>query len=518
LNLRTLLDNSGFTDNYLKLDSAQYSRSENLCSLLFVYPEGTEFTELQQNVVREILIPIFQDVCKYECKFHRSVYDKEVLLATVKEFLYQQYRALYNYFTPDTLSFLKKGDMVTLTLRCDDITANIINTQGFADNLLQHLNNKFFYKFNINVEAMDNANFLDLLEVDKSNFATTELALILEQENKINKIELQDVQTFIGKPIETPPVHIAKISMEDGAEVTCVGKVSKINKSTFMKKATKEGEEPKEKTKFSFTLTDSTGSINVVLFPSDKDVMRLDLIEEGFEILLNGNINIYNNNSNLRAKHISICKIINNDWQYIYRGVPKEYQCIQPQPISEVSQMDFFAKESQTKSDYWQQYNTVVMFDLETTGLDPESCKIIEIGAVKIKDGSCVETFQTLINPKEKLSSEIVNLTHITDEMLVDAPSIEQVMPDFYKFVDGCVLSAYNISFDAHFLEVIGKELRYKFDNPKVDALDIARRNIPSLHNYKLGTVVKALGITLNDAHRALADAMAAAKVFIKLI
>lgn len=512
------MDNSGFTENYLKLDNAQYSRSENLCSLLFVYPEENDFTELQQNAVKEMLVPIFQDVCKFECKFHRSVYDKEVLIATVKEFLNQQYRALSNYFTKDTLSFLKKGKDVTLTMRCDDITANIINTQGVGNDLIQYLNSKFFYNFIINVEAVDSSNFMDLLENDTANLATTELALILEQENKINKIQLEDVQTFIGKPIESEPVHISKMSMEDGAEVTCVGKVSKINKTTFMRKPTKDGEEPREKTKFTFTLTDSTDKINVVFFPSEKDVMRLDLIEEGFELLVSGNISNFNNNYNLRARHISICKIINNDWQYIYRGVPQQYSCVQPQPISEVAQMDFFQTNTQTKSDYWQQYNTVVMFDLETTGLDPESCKIIEIGAVKIKDGSCVETFQTLINPKEKLSNEIINLTHITDEMLVDAPSIEEVMPDFYKFVDGCVLSAYNISFDAHFLEVIGKDLRYKFDNPKIDALDIARRNIPSLHNYKLGTVVKALGITLNDAHRALADAMAAAKVFIKLV
>ena len=511
------MDNSGFTENYLKLDNAQYSRSENLCSLLFVYPENQLFSELQQNAVIEAISPLFKDICKFECKFHSSVYDKEVLKSNVREFLTQEYKALSNYFTNETLTFLKKGNAVTLTMSCDDITANIINTQGFATHLLQYLKNKYFFDFELNVQTIDSSQYRDLLEVDKSYFALTELALILEQENKINKIQIEEVQTFIGKPIETEPVHISKLSIEDGVEVTCVGTISKINKSTYIKKSTDEDKEPKEKTKLSFILTDSTASVNVVLFPNEKDIMRLDLLQDGQQVLVSGNISNFNNNYNLRAKAISLCKIVNDDWQYIYRNVPSNYYKIFPEKINEVSQMDFFAKEENSKSDYWKD-NTVVMFDLETTGLDPESCKIIEIGAVKIKNGSCVETFQTLINPKEKLSNEIINLTHITDEMLVDAPSIEEVMPDFYKFVEGCVLSAYNIGFDAHFLEVIGKELRYKFDNPKIDALDIARKNIPSLHNYKLGTVVKALGIELNNAHRALADAIAAAKVFIKLI
>ena len=517
MKLREILDNAGFTKEYLRLDNAQYSRSEDICSLLFVYPDGADFTELQQLAVTQAIAPVFDNLCNYECKFHRSTYDKEVLVAVIKDYLFHEYRALSNYFTPDTLSFLKKGNIITITMRCDEMTANIIQTQGFATSLIDYLNNKFFYEFQINVEVLNSADYHELLESDKSNFALAELALIMEKENKINKIQIDEIQTFIGKPIEAEPVHISRLPMEDTAEATCVGVVSKLNKSTFIKKPTKEDDEPKEKTKFTFTLTDSTGSIKVILFPSEKDIMRLDLIAEGQELLVHGNISNYNNNYNLRARAISLCKILNNEWQYLYRGVPSEYSTITPEPMNEVSQMDFFSNQTQQLSEYWRD-NTVVMFDLETTGLDPESCKIIEIGAVKIKNGSCIETFQTLINPFEKLSNEIINLTHITDEMLVDAPSIEEVMPDFYKFVDGCVLSAYNISFDAHFLEVIGKQLRYQFNHPKIDALDVARRNIPSLHNYKLGTVVKALGIELNNAHRALADAIAAAKVFIKLV
>ncbi|MBR7090944.1 MAG: hypothetical protein IKC79_00655, partial [Clostridia bacterium] len=135
MKLREILDNAGFTKEYLRLDNAQYSRSEDICSLLFVYPDGADFTELQQLAVTQAIAPVFDNLCNYECKFHRSTYDKEVFVAVIKDYLFHEYRALSNYFTPDTLSFLKKGNIITITMRCDEMTANIIQTQGFATSL-----------------------------------------------------------------------------------------------------------------------------------------------------------------------------------------------------------------------------------------------------------------------------------------------------------------------------------------------------------------------------------------------
>ena len=102
--------------------------------------------------------------------------------------------------------------------------------------------------------------------------------------------------------------------------------------------------------------------------------------------------------------------------------------------------------------------------------------------------------------------------------MLVFAPTLEDVIADFYKFTKGSVLSAYNIGFDIKFLKNAGLKYRYNFNNEQIDTLELARSKIASLSNYKLSTVVKALNISLVDAHRALNDAIATAKVFIKLI
>ena len=234
-------------------------------------------------------------------------------------------------------------------------------------------------------------------------------------------------------------------------------------------------------------------------------------------VAVGGTINEFNGNRSLRVSSISKCDILTKELKRVYRKVNDDYYYVKPQPVLETQQMDLFAVGGKT-TDYWNTHDSVVVFDLETTGFDSKSCKIIEIGAVKITKGSIIETFQTLINPGSKIPDEITKLTHIDDSMVENAPTVDQVLPDFYKFVNGCVLSAYNIDFDYSFLSFNGQNLRLLFDNEQIDTLRLVRDKVPSLSNYKLGTVVKALNITLNNAHRALADAYATAKVFVKLI
>ena len=101
--------------------------------------------------------------------------------------------------------------------------------------------------------------------------------------------------------------------------------------------------------------------------------------------------------------------------------------------------------------------------------------------------------------------------------MVANAPTYELVLADFYKFTRGCVLSAYNIDFDAKFLDKYAKTILFKFDNEQIDTLVLARQKLRNMPNYKLKTVVTRLGIELESAHRALDDAVATAKAFQKL-
>ena len=162
--------------------------------------------------------------------------------------------------------------------------------------------------------------------------------------------------------------------------------------------------------------------------------------------------------------------------------------------------------------------NTFVVFDIETTGLDPETCEITEIGAVKVVGGVIKERFASFVKPKGKIPKEVQQLTHITDEMVANAPSVEDVLQDFYDFTRGCVISGYNIiGFDMNFIRKAAQKCGLKFDNDLLDTLIVARTSGLRVSNYKLGTVVSALGITLEGAHRAYNDAHATAQVLLAL-
>ena len=156
---------------------------------------------------------------------------------------------------------------------------------------------------------------------------------------------------------------------------------------------------------------------------------------------------------------------------------------------------------------------------METTGINPETCKIIDIGAFKIVNGKIVERFSTFVNPECEIPEEASKVNRITNDLVKDAPTIEMALPDFYKFCYGSVIAGYNnIGFDDLFIAKEGKKQYYNFDNKRDDVIRIARANVPSLSNYKLSTVCKALDVPLVDAHRATNDALATAKLFIKLV
>ncbi len=156
-----------------------------------------------------------------------------------------------------------------------------------------------------------------------------------------------------------------------------------------------------------------------------------------------------------------------------------------------------------------------VVFDLETTGLNPSKDKITEIGAVKIKEGKVFSKFSAFINPGISIPSFIVKLTGITDEMVMDAPPIEQVLNDFMEFIQGAVLVAHNANFDVGFIKYNAKLMGDKIRNPYIDTLELCRKMFPELGKYKLNMVAKHLGIQFENHHRAVDDSMVTAKIFL---
>ena len=158
-----------------------------------------------------------------------------------------------------------------------------------------------------------------------------------------------------------------------------------------------------------------------------------------------------------------------------------------------------------------------IVFDIETTGLSQKKNKIIEIGAVKVKDGEEIDRFSEFINPEEPIPYSIEQLTSITDEMVMHAPTVDVILPKFLEFCGDDIVVAHNAAFDTGFIKKNAKDLGIKFDNTIMDTMTLSHVLLPELGKFTLDRVCKALNVKNEHHHRAVDDANATAKIFVKL-
>lgn len=159
-----------------------------------------------------------------------------------------------------------------------------------------------------------------------------------------------------------------------------------------------------------------------------------------------------------------------------------------------------------------------VVLDIETTGLHPMFSEIIEIGAVAIEEGQITENFHSLIKPREKLNSFTIEFTKITDQMLEDQPSIEEVLPKFFEFCKDSVVVAHNANFDYRFLRYwIEKVMKANWKIPVLDTLALSKRLV-KLSSYNLEKLANHFKVGTFSHHRALEDARVTAQIFIELL
>ena len=164
--------------------------------------------------------------------------------------------------------------------------------------------------------------------------------------------------------------------------------------------------------------------------------------------------------------------------------------------------------------------DTYCVFDIETTGFDPKKMDMItEIAICKVRNREIIDEYTTFINPERNIPKQVQELTHITEDMVKDAPTIDQVLPEILDFMEGSTLVAHNSDFDIGFINYFVEKqgLQDKFKNPIIDTLMIAKELYPAFPNNKLGTIAEELGISLEGAHRAINDTRATAKVFIQM-
>ncbi len=157
--------------------------------------------------------------------------------------------------------------------------------------------------------------------------------------------------------------------------------------------------------------------------------------------------------------------------------------------------------------------------DIETTGMSPAYNKILEISAIKIRNGKPIDKFSRLINPHENIPYFIRNLTGITNEMVIrDGEELEEVLSSFKDFLQDDIIVGHNVNFDVNFLyDNFANTLNFPLTNDFVDTLKIARKHLKSIEHHKLDDLTDYYGVRARDKHRALNDCDLTNRVYIKM-
>ena len=309
-------------------------------------------------------------------------------------------------------------------------------------------------------------------------------------------------------------VYIADLNFTSESVVIC-GEIINIREKTITSQS------GRERLMYSFTVNDTTASIRVGYFARQKSIEKIKKLKVGDSIVLSCKTDLFNGEIRPTANFIDFGKVPSGfvPEKRISKPVPRYYETVFPEPYIDFTQSNLFVENSLpdclTK-------NTFVVFDLETTGLNSSPStgnmdRIIEIGAYKIEGGEIKECFNTFVNPQRKLSNEIINLTGIDQQTVDGAPTYEKVMPDFFKFINGCYLVGHNAAnFDYKFIDYYCSQCGYMPERKIFDTLFFSQ-SVLHLSNYKLNTVADHFGITFNH-HRAADDALVTAKIFIELI
>ncbi len=304
-------------------------------------------------------------------------------------------------------------------------------------------------------------------------------------------------------------LYIADLTGEMPAVTVC-GYVSYAEE-----KLTKNG-----KPYFSFTLSDGTGQLRASYFSKKATLERVRAVRQGDAVCLTGANEFFGGGFRFTANKIDYGAPPEGfvPEERASRPVPQDYLRVKPEPAADLVQADLFGGTPLPPAF---RKETFVVFDLETTGLNNNPVggsmdRIIEVGAVKIADGQIREKFSSFVACPVRLSAEIVRLTGIEDGMLAGAPEIADVIADFYKFCDGCVLVGHNVGFDYRFIRFYGEQEGFLFSQRQYDTVAFAQELL-HLPNYKLNTVADYFGFDFHH-HRAFDDAFVTAKIFTELV
>ena len=494
--------------NGLKFKDAEYREKTNTCVVNFLFnPDVFKLSDNNKHIIQDKLFEIIGSYVKIEPNYISCPLDKRVIANHTYTTVMNNFPAINKDFTYDDISVEIENMQVTTKIKLSPSIYDYATNLNREALLEEKLKESFFADFRVEFIKKDGLIKAENILEKNAEFLNS----IKQTEDKI-VYELSDIAPIIGEGDYSVAVDFSKIKSAISNVVIC-GEVTNSQRRTYTRKFTKNGiTKEVEHSFYNFTLKNEGKFLYCSIFPKQTDEAKGDLIEVGMSVCCFGSFREFNNKLNFTANTIARCKIKKEEIKSKLKEVNQDYHTVFPQTYVDYEQSGLFDEEAKTFD------GSFVVFDLETTGLEATKDTIIEIGACKIENGRISETFSTFVNPNRPIPKEVTQITSITNEMVADAPEINYVLPDFYKFCYGSTLVGHNVAFDIGFIYNISKKLSYNFNNPLMDTMQMAREKLPGLKNYKLGTIVEKLNIVLDHAHRAINDAVATAKVFIKLM
>lgn len=490
----------------LKFKDAIYKEKANICELNFLYnPELFKPTEENKTAIYN-KINVLGDIVNYSVNFIKCPLDKRAIANHTYACVVNYFPSLSKNFSYEDVAVEIYEMNVKINLKLAPSCYDHAIELDRADLVAQKLKESFLADFEVAFVKKSEEHEKDYIKQNMEFMSSIKVA----EEKTV--YQLTDVTNIIGNNEYSLATDFTKITSPLDNVIIC-GEVISNQKKTYKRTYTKNGESKEvEKSFYSFAIKNDNKILYCSIFPKQSDEVKGDLIETGMQICCNGSFREYKGKLNYTASSIARCKFSKEEIKSAYKTVNEEYYTVLPQKYIDLEQSGLFDESEKTFD------GSFVVFDLETTGLDSNKEEIIEIGACKVVNGRIDEIFSTFVKPSKHIPKEITNITGIDDSMVENAPSINYVMPDFYKFCHGSTLVAHNIAFDISFIYNASKKLSYNFENKLMDTLEMSKKKLPGLKNYKLGTVVEKLNILLENAHRAINDATATAKVFIKLM
>lgn len=498
--------NKKFDNKYKNLKLLNVMYDSFGCTITFLFPYTIDEIDSQSRNEIENYLQEFLSLNKsIKVKFKKSFLDEKLIINEVIEFFKINKKGLLPYISFDNITSTYKDLDVDVKIYLNQDILSLLDDIELKSEIKEFLN-KFFIA-NFNIEIIENEDRLpENIEADD----------IIPISSKARRYNVNVIKHIVGGDIIPKPEYIEDIK-KPKTSVILSGFLTNKNKKTFIIKKGKHAGE--EKSFYTFNLKNNNATIDCIYFCGKTHEKDMDILDDLSLLLcvgdvkfgLNGKLTYYIKKISL-ASPCEITEEIKNKDDIIY----KHKKVVFPDLLPRSAQTNLF-DEKQNYNEFIMN-NNIVVFDIETTGLDPDTCEITEIGAVKVEHGEVTERFSSFAKPKNPIPLEVQELTHITDEMVAFAPRIEDVIQDFYEWSKGCILSGYNIiNFDLKFIKKVANNIGLKFDNEVVDTMIVVRQSNLRIGNYKLGTVVKALGLTLNDAHRAFNDAYATAQVLMEL-